>query len=110
MISKLNINLKKNSFIMGDKGYIVKKKIYYRKKIKIEIVTNKRKNQLIQNNDKETQLLKKRYLVENCFALLKNTFKRIRHITDRKIENYKTFFIMALTCQIIQFLEKSQNK
>ena len=53
---------------------MLKKKIYYRKKIKIEIVTNKRKNQLIQNNDKETQLYEKRYLLVNCFILLKNTF------------------------------------
>ena len=59
---------------------------------------------------KEKKLLKKRYLVENCFASIKNSYKRIRHIYDRKIKNYKTFFIMALTCQLIRVLEKSENK
>ncbi len=50
MIPKINNNLKKKSFMMGDKGYVVNKKYYRNKNIKI--ITNK-KNQLKQNTKKE---------------------------------------------------------
>ena len=74
MILKINNNLKKKSFIMGDKGYVVNKKYYRNKNIKI--ITNKRKNQLKQNTKKRKKLLKQRYLVENYFATIKNSYKK----------------------------------
>ena len=110
LIPKLNVNLKKKSCVIGDKGYIVKKKYYRNKNKNIKIVSNTKKNQLIQNTEKEKKLLKNRYLIENSFGSIKNSYKRIRHIYDRNIENYETFFIMAVTCQIIRVLEKSENK
>ena len=110
MIPKINNNLKKKSFIMGDKGYVVNKKYYRNKNKNIKIVSNKRKNQLKQNTVKEKNLLKKRYLVENCFATIKNSYKRIRHIYERKIKYFNNFVKMAFTCQIIMFLEDPLNK
>ena len=59
--------------------------------IVIKIVSNKRKNQLKQNIEKEKNLLKKRYLVENCFATIKNSYKRICHIYDCKIKYFENF-------------------
>ena len=110
MIPKLNVNLKKKSYVIGDKGYIVKKKYYRNKNKNIKIISNKRKNQLKQNTEKEKKLLNNRYIVEHCFGSLKSSYKRIRHIYDRNIENYDTFFTMAVTCQIIGVLEKSKSK
>jgi hypothetical protein len=110
MIPKINNNLKKKSFIMGDKGYVVNKKYYRNKNKNIKIVSNKRKNQLKQNTEKEKNLLKKRYLVENCFATIKNSYKRIGRIYDRKIKYFENFLTMAFTCQIIMFLENPKNK
>ncbi len=46
--------------------------------------------------EKEKKLLKQRYLVENCFATIKNSYKRIRHIYNRKIKYFENFLIMAL--------------
>ena len=43
LIPKLNVNLKKKSYVIGDKGYIVNKKYYRNKKNNIKIVSNTKK-------------------------------------------------------------------
>ena len=106
MIPKINNNLKKKSFIMGDKGNVVNKNI--------KIVSNKRKNQLKQNIEKEKNLLKKRYLVENCFATIKNCFATIKNCFATikncfaTIKNsYKEFVIfMIVKLNILKILLK----
>ena len=110
LIPKLNVNLKKKSYVIGDKGYVVNKKHYRNKKNNIKIVSNTKKNQLKQNTEKEKKLLKNRYLVEHCFGSIKNSYKRIRHIYDRKMKIYDTFMTMAITCQIIGVFEKLKIK
>jgi hypothetical protein len=44
--------------------------------------------------------------IKNLFARLKNSYKRIRFIYDRKLTSYITFLKMAFTCEIIRFLDK----
>ena len=57
---------------------------------------------LLEATDKEQKLLKKRFVVEQCFSHLKRTYKRLKLCVDRHIKNYETFLIMAFTCQIIR--------
>jgi hypothetical protein len=108
LVSQLRTNkiikLQNNAKIVGDKGYITKKKKYNVKNKKVTIVTPKRKNQLSRNNKKNKILLKKRYVVEQTFSHLRRTYRRLQLIYDRNIKNYETFLIMAFTCQIIRKL------
>ena len=69
MILKLNVNLKKKSYIIGDKGYIVNKRHYRNKKNNITIVSNTRKNQLKQNTEKE--IIKKKIYSRTLFWINK---------------------------------------
>ena len=48
--------------------------------------------------------IKEKTIIENVFARLKNSYKRIRFIYDRCINNYEIFLKMAFTCEIIRFL------
>jgi len=101
LISKLNVNLKKGATVIGDKGYINKQKRFKNNKIKLLAV--KRKNQK-PNNAKDKKILKDRYKVEQTFSHLKRSYKRIDTIEDKKLQNYETFLMMAVTCQFIKQL------
>jgi hypothetical protein len=45
----------------------------------------------------------------NCFTTIKNSYKRIRHIYERKIKYFENFLIMAFTSQIIMFFRKPKK-
>jgi hypothetical protein len=96
------INIKKGCLLVGDKGYICKKDKYKYKNRNIRLLTDKRKNQKIQITDKnDLKILKNRVVVEHSFANLKK-YKRTAQLVDQKILNFKTFYIMSVTCQIIR--------
>ena len=104
LIKQTKIPLKKDPCLIGDKGYISKKN---KKKLKIKgikLITPLRKNQKNAKkiNNKNKNILKKRFKIEALFAILKRTYKRLQLIYDRNIENYKTFLMMAITCQFIK--------
>jgi len=81
--------------LIADKGYIslANKTILSRKNI--DLIYPYRKNQKQKNTDSELKLLKKRYIVENFFAWLKQ-FRRIRSRYDKQIECYKNFVLFGL--------------
>lgn len=81
-------------YLIGDKGYIKKKKIRYGEKI-IKIVAPHRKNQKKTNTKKEKSRLKKRYKVENSFSRLKQ-FRRTSFRYDKEVSKYFSFVLMAL--------------
>ena len=94
-IDLLKNKIKKKTFIIGDKGYIIDNK-----KIKneyIKIVTPKRKNQKSKNTDEEKEKLKIRYKVENWFSKLKN-FNRIMIRRDRLINTFMGFVYLGSIC------------
>jgi hypothetical protein len=105
-LRKTNIQIDNNCNIGADKGYISKKKQYFIKNKKVNLITPKRKNQKKRTNKKNKNFLKGRYSVEQTNSHLKLVYKRLQLIYDRKLENYETFLIMALTCQ---FIRKSEN-
>ena len=102
LIKKLEVNLKKNSNLIGDKGYITKQRKYMRKGKSIKLIVEPRKNQKKTMSNKDKKIYKLRYKVEQTFSHLKRSYKRINVVTDRKIINYETFIIMAITCQFIR--------
>ena len=63
----------------------------------MEVITPKRKNQIIRNTDFEKQKLKKRYKVENWFSKLKN-FNRILIRRDKLITTYMGFVYLGCIC------------
>ncbi len=87
--------IKKKTFIIGDKGYIIdKNKI---KNNKIQIVTPKKKNQKTKNTDEENEKLKIRYKIENWFSKLKN-FNRILVRRDKLIKTFMGFVYLGCIC------------
>jgi hypothetical protein len=94
LIKKLEVNLKKNSNLIGDKGYITKQRKYMRKGKSIKLIVEPRKNQKKIMSNKDKKIYKLRYKVEQTFSHLKRSYKRINVVTDRKIINYETFIII----------------
>lgn len=89
-LDNIKINLTNHKIILlGDKGYISNKKYTIENK-KITLITYKRKNQIVQNTNKENKLLEKRYKIENLFAIMKNK-NRLYAKKERKIINYLSF-------------------
>jgi len=102
LIENLDCHLKKDTFVVGDKGYITNDPIIKQKNIKITIVAPKRKNQKKVFDSHNEYLLNKRYKIEQLFSHLKRTYRRLKYCYDRYIKNYETFLIMGITCQIIR--------
>ena len=109
LIKKLDIKLNNNATIIGDCGYLLKKKRYrdkHNNKIRLLVPVKKNQNKKISRIDKIK--LKKRFIVEQTFSHLKKSYRRLTNIYDRKINNYETFLIMAICCQIIKSLNEKQ--
>ena len=60
----------KNVSLIGDKGYITKEEFIYNNK-KIDLITSKRSNQKIKNNNINRRILKKRIYIENAISIIK---------------------------------------
>lgn len=97
-----NIKLYKNVKIIGDKGYLTKKKQYFVNKVRINIIVPKKKNQKSRHNKNTNKLFNKRFTVEQTFSHIKRSYRRLQMIYDRDLKNYETFLIMAFTCQLIR--------
>jgi hypothetical protein len=121
MIKDISFRVSDESYIIGDKAYIIKRrvrKIPYkhikrntnRKNDKIKVIAPYRKNQKKTNTETEKECFKKRSVVEHCFAHLKNCYKRLQLIYDKKIENYDCFLIMGITCQMIKIIYKNAEE
>ena len=106
LISKVPLNHHKKYNIIGDKGYIIKRKVWKNRHHTFNIIFPYRKNQIRNNSMYEKKLLNKRYIVEHTFSQLKRTYKRLKLLYDRSPQNIETFLTMAITCQIIRNMEK----
>ena len=93
--------------IIGDKGYISREKFTVGKH-NLAIITPKRRNQKIQNTDKEKEILKGRHKIENLFATLKNS-ERISNRKETNISNYMGFVYLGCLKYIFQYNETHSN-
>ena len=98
VIENLRQNIDKNIKIKiyGDKGYVMAKKDKQRilRRYNVKIVHCKRSNQKEKNMKKEEEILKKRYKVENMFAIIKS-FNRIHIRRDKTISSYMGFVYLG---------------
>jgi hypothetical protein len=94
-IKKLKNKVVKNTYIVGDKGFIINKDKITNKYI--TVITPKKINQKIKNTEDNKNKLKKRYTIENFFALLKN-FNRINIRRDKLIKTYLGFVYLGCIC------------
>ena len=111
VIKNLKVNLKKNTYICGDKGYVINKNkvtLTQNKKVKkIQLITEKKKNQKKRRlNMSKRKALTKRVYVEHTFAQMKRTYPRLKEIMDRKLENYMIFFNLMQIGQLVRILNR----
>lgn len=106
LIKQLHINIKRNSQLIGDAGYLSLQKQYLLQGKKLNIITPIKKNQIVTLKKKQQikSILRDRYKVEQTFSHLKRSYCRVRKLEDRHIKNYETFLLMAFSCQIIKQL------
>lgn len=107
-LDKINKDIKLNKIILvGDKGYILnktKKKLLLKRNIKL--IYPYRKNQKSKNSKTNEEKLKKRPLVENLFATLKQ-FKKIQFRYENTILAYEGFVKIACLFIGYRFLFKN---
>jgi transposase len=94
--------------VIGDKGYIKKLKKRVNKR-NINLVTPRRKNEKRRNTKKELDKIKKRPVVENVFASLKQ-YKRISNRYEKKSENYFSYLVLAMILMEKKVLKKVQER
>jgi transposase len=94
--------------VIGDKGYIKKLKKRVGKR-NINLVTPRRKNEHRRNTRQEIKKFKKRHVVENVFATLKQ-YRRISNRYDKKSENYFEYLTFAMIMLQKKVLKKGIQK
>jgi len=102
---KYNFN---NVTLLGDKGYIDTYGKYYINNKKINLVTYKRKNQKL-NDDNTNKKLKKRIYVENVIGLIKKN-ERIMTRKDHKISSFMSFVYLGSLINNLKIINKINQK
>jgi hypothetical protein len=103
--NKYNFN---NVILLGDKGYINNKEIYYINKKKVNLVTYKRKNQK-PNSEENDIKLKKRIYVENTIGLIKKN-ERIMTRKDHKIKSFMGFVYLGCLINNLKIIKNINQK
>ena len=85
-------------------GYLTSKQYSIDNK-NIVLITPKRKNQNIKNTSIESQKLKSRYKIENCFGMIKQ-HERIILRKDRKLNTFMSFIYIACAIENLKILNK----
>lgn len=99
MINKTLENIKcinnesKNFYLIGDKAYKNKEKIYLNNK-PIKIITPDKKNAIKKNTKFENKKLKKRIIIEHCNLNLKR-YERIMLRKEKKIKTFLSWIYIA---------------
>ena len=106
LIKKLKVNLRPKCNLIGDKGYIVKHVINYKNKKKITTIFPYKKNQKKSITKARIKILSKRFSIEGANSTLKHTYVRLEKVRERNINNFSTFFLMAVTCQMVRNVYK----
>ena len=89
-----NINSNKTYNLIGDSGYLINEKRKALLPKNVTIIAPKRKNQKIKTTEHEKTHLKRRYIVENMFAVIKR-YNRIHIRRDSSISAYMGFFMLG---------------
>ena len=103
----MGVQLPKDKIVKlgGDKGYICRRRFKLNNGKRIKLIATKRRNQVVQNTEREKKVLKKRRSVEMAFASIKK-YNRILIRKDKNISNYMGYFFMGL----IDILDKKITK
>jgi hypothetical protein len=86
-----SLKTNKSYNLVGDSGFLFDRSLI---PANVNLITVKRKNQLVQNTVIENQILKKRYKIENLFARIKQ-FNRVHVRRDKLIVTYLGFVHLA---------------
>ena len=89
-----NINSNKTYNLIGDSGYLINEKRKALLPKNVTIIAPKRKNQKIKTKENEKTHLKRRYIVENMFAVIKR-YNKIHIRRDSSISAYMGFFMLG---------------
>jgi len=108
LVSLKTIKTKKKSYLVGDKGYISKKTKQVLKRKGINLITPLRSNQknCKKINEQNKKYMRNRFKIESTIGHLKRSYKRLQLIYDRNIDNFETFLIMGISCQLIKKIYK----
>ena len=98
----------KNVSLIGDKGYITKEEFKYNNK-KIDLITSKRSNQKIQNNNINKRILKKRIYIENAISIIKKDERVMTSIQFRYILFIKYDLNLKTSLRFINLKRKDHN-
>jgi hypothetical protein len=90
--------------LIADLGY-KSNSTYYLENKKINLITPQRSNQKIHTSERNKDLLKHRYLIENFFANIKK-YNRIYLRKDKKIKNYLSFVYMGILEYVVNMIDK----
>ena len=101
---KTKFNDVNNITLCGDLGYLTSKQYSIDNK-NIVLITPKRKNQNIKNTSIESQKLKSRYKIENCFGMIKQ-HERIILRKDRKLNTFMSFIYIVCAIENLKILNK----
>ena len=106
-LNNMCVQLPKDKIVKlgGDKGYICRRRFKLNNGKRIKLIATKRRNQIIQNTERERKVLKNRLSVEMAFASIKK-YNRILIRKDKNISNYMGYFFMGL----IDILDKKITK
>jgi hypothetical protein len=96
-IDNICVNVNKSICIVGDKGYLNKKKRYTYKnnKNKVQVHCPHRKNMKEKTPSATKKKLKKRYIIEHVFKDLKK-YNRIYLRKEKDIKHYMSFMYLAV--------------
>ena len=89
--------------ITGDKGYITQKQFRI-KNHSVSITAPKRRNQKTKTTNKDKQLLRQRYKIENLFAIIK-TNPQVFVRSHSNLKNYCSFVYIAMLERYFRFIE-----
>lgn len=105
-LNEIPINFKtiKEINLTGDLAYKSKMK-YYLNDINVNLIVPQRSNQKVPTSEKNKEILKDRYLIENFFANIKK-YNRIYLRKDKKIKNFMSFVYMGLLEIVANIIDK----
>lgn len=107
LVKNTNCNLHKNSYVVGDKGYITPDNLYKKKQNgknkQVLIVSPIKSNQTNKRlNNIKKNLLKKRFKAEQTFAHMTRTYQRLDKLYEKSLNGYSNMIKLSQICQILR--------
>ncbi len=97
LLQNMQVDPSKFTHLIADSGYMSadKEKQLYREHL-LKYITQRRKNCKIQNTTYDNDRLRKRHIVENSFAWIKQ-YKRLQFRYEKKIDAFYSFVYLAVS-------------